>query len=1225
MTSEGSSFSLTASLARETASLADLVAAFEAGGRVDALGLPLGAAALALARLGERGRPLLVVTPDTESASRLMANLRFFLGEEEATRALSYPASEVSPFVDVTTDRRASMQRLAVLFHLAHARPWRLIVASTEAVARKVMPPQALRYRSLCVETGDEIDRDRLLAALADGGFVRVPVVEDPGTYAVRGAVVDVFPPHERYPIRLELDDELVCSLKRFDPDTQRKVVAQLNAEQDVSLWVYPVREAIVSESTTLEDVKRRLGELCDDVNMPTRQRSQLIEDVLCGRAFLNGERFVPAFQPRLVSLFDHLPDDVPRVIIDPSAVARSSRAELGRAKRDHDAALANQEPAYPVAAHYLNEQGIADGLTASTTLVLHRLLVAGTPDAVQEGPLGWLETAAPQDAMDLGAQAQTELRALAGAAPKASARRHEPLAPLAERARVWLDEGFRVLFAARSQTQAQRLLSVLKTYGVPVPAAPRPSYEALPKNWLPRQLELLARPLKDGFAWPSQGLICVSEEDVFGSRGLERRTKRDDRDSRSRRRAFLEDLRQLAPGDLVVHVTHGIGRYLGLERKHMPLSQGDRLHGLKPVSVEVLVVQYAGGDKLYLPVTRLNQIQKFSGSEASKAKLDRLGGQTFNRAKSRVRGAIRRLADDLLKLYAERSARTRPPLPAPDSIYTEFEAAFPFEETPDQARAIDDVMNDLDTPEPMDRVVCGDVGFGKTEVALRAAFRVAMNGRQVAVLCPTTVLAQQHFMTFRERFAPYPLELDVLSRFVQKRQQNELVRRIKDGTCDVVIGTHRLLSRDVHFRKLGLLVVDEEQRFGVAHKERIKTLRKEVDVLTLSATPIPRTLQMAVGGIRNLSLITTPPADRRAVRTFATRWDEGVIREAIERELSRGGQVFFVHNRIEGLYERAARLQEMLPRVRFAIAHGKLKESVLERVVTDFVQGRYDVLCSTAIVENGLDIPRANTMLIDRSDLFGLAQLYQLRGRVGRAKERAYCYLIAPAPNRMTDEARTRIETLQRFSELGSGFQVSSLDMELRGAGDLLGAEQSGNIASVGFELYVRMLEEAVAELRGEARIHEVDPELTLDADAYLPEDYIGDVGVRLSLYKRLADASSEGAITEMAAEMEDRFGPPPLPAQQLVRSMALRPLLRRLRVVGCEAYRRRVTLHFRHDTPLDRHQIASLTTSPQWRLTPDMKLTRRFDEAIDRGAIEGAEHVLHELLRLTSSAHAE
>jgi transcription-repair coupling factor (superfamily II helicase) len=772
-----------------------------------------------------------------------------------------------------------------------------------------------------------------------------------------------------------------------------------------------------------------------------------------------------------------------------------------------------------------------------------------------------------------------------------------------------------RVVLTAKTTTQAERLAALLRGYGLsigkPEPALPE-SFDALS----PSQPKILVGPIEDGFVLPSEALAVVTEREIFGERASRSRTQKRSRD---KTRAFVEDLRELRTGDYVVHAEHGVGRYLGLDYKEVPVSRFEQLQGLTPKRVEVLVIEYQGSDKLYLPVTRLRQIEKFGSSEGAVPKLDRLGGQTFERTKARVKSAVRKLADDLLALYAARRAQARPAYPPLDRHYAEFEATFPFEETPDQARAIDEVMGDLDGQMPMDRVVCGDVGFGKTEVALRAAFRVAMSGRQVAVLCPTTVLAQQHFLSFEERLRDYPLRIEVLSRFVPKKEQTQVAGKLKDGACDIVIGTHRLLSKDVRFKNLGLLVVDEEQRFGVTHKERVKQLKNEVDVLTLSATPIPRTLQMAVSGMRELSIIATPPTDRRAVRTFVTRWDDHVIREAIKRELSRGGQVFFVHNRIERLHERAAQLSELVPDARIAIAHGRLREATLEHVMTDFVAGRYDLLCCTAIVENGLDIPRANTILIDRADTFGLSQLYQLRGRVGRSRERAYCYLIAPPESQLSDEARTRIEALERFSQLGAGFQVASLDMELRGAGDLLGAEQSGNVSAVGLELFVQMLEEAVAELRGEPVVHDLDPELTLDLEHYLPDDYVSDVGLRLSLYKRFSSADDEDAVADIASEMEDRFGPPPAPALAFVRAMALKPQLRALRALGCEATQSRVTLHLSQDTPLDPAEVIKLVQGGQgYQFTPDLRLSRRFSTPGGGDAVDRVRSVLSELLSL-------
>ena len=695
---------------------------------------------------------------------------------------------------------------------------------------------------------------------------------------------------------------------------------------------------------------------------------------------------------------------------------------------------------------------------------------------------------------------------------------------------------------------------------------------------------------------------MLVTEEEIFGHRAHRATEKK-----RSPR-ALLEDLRALTPGDYVVHVDHGIGKYLGLERKSVGAA-----------SVELLVVEYAGGDKLFLPVHRLNQIQKYSG-DGGAPKIDRLGGQTFSKTKARVKRRVREMADELLRLFAERKEIKKDPLPAPDDEYRALEATFPYEETRDQATAIADVLADLSTEKVMDRLVCGDVGFGKTEVALRAAFRNATAGRQVALLCPTTVLAQQHYLTFSKRLRDFAVSIRVLSRFESKAEQLETVQGLRNGTIDIVVGTHRVLSKDVHFKNLGLLVIDEEQRFGVTHKERLKQLKTSVDVLTLTATPIPRTLQLAVGGLRDMSVITTPPADRRAIRTITSQPDDGVVREAISRELARGGQVFYVYNRVEGLYERAAHVREIVPEARVGVGHGQLDESALEQTMLDFVEGKFDVLASTAIIESGLDIPRANTMIVDRADLFGLSQLYQLRGRVGRSSERAYCYLLVPPPSQLTDEARYRIEALERFTELGSGFHVATLDMELRGAGNLHGGEQSGFVSSVGFYLFCQMLEEATQELRGEPVVHEVDPELTVDVDALIPDDYIAEVGVRLSIYKRLASATHESEITEVAAEMEDRFGNPPLEARRLVELMRLKVDLRRLRALGCEATAKTVTLHLRDDTPLDPLKIGRLVAAKKspYKVTPDMRLTRRATEVEQfRDGIQLADRALSELAK--------
>jgi transcription-repair coupling factor (superfamily II helicase) len=1063
-----------------------------------------------------------------------------------------------------------------------------------------------LFLRLSLVRVEEELEREGFLRKLQEGGYMRVPIVEDAGTYAVRGSLLDVFPPHAKQPARIELDDYLVTSIKLFDPEDQK------TSESVSELSVPPVHDALRGPE---ENARARgaVRALCEALDWPTTRVKALLDDLDSGRALVGVDGLLPAFYETLETVFDYLPSDYRVVVIDPTAALRALADESTRALVDRDAKKSEKGLVFPLDAHYLDEAEAYARLVAHPLVLLHRLAVDGEATDEETSPLAALDSVKAEDVLALAGEDLAPL-ALELTLQRSRGNRDESLLPLASRSLAWLEEGFRVGFVAHTTTQADRLASLLRSYNVRTSEKPVSFGELASRSAGTAHVSVGA--LSAGFVLASEALVLVTEEEIFGGKGA-RRDAQKKRKKKSTAAPFLEDLRELAVGDYVVHVDHGVGRYLGLERKVVPRSKFDEMRGIPPMVVEVLVVEYAGGDKLFLPVTRLHQIQKFRGGEGAAPRIDRLGGQTFAKTKQKVERTVRQLADELLKLYAEREASTRPPLPAADRSYAEFEATFPFDETADQARAIEEVLSDLEEKRPMDRIVCGDVGFGKTEVAMRAAFRVAMTGRQVAVLCPTTVLAQQHYQSFLSRMREYPLRIEVLSRFVEKKDQSEILARVKEGVVDIVIGTHRLLSKDIHFRQLGLVVIDEEQRFGVMHKERLKKLKTDVDVLTLSATPIPRTLQLAVGGLRDLSLITTPPTDRRAIRTFVTRWDDHLLKEAISREIGRGGQAFFVYNRIEGLYERASKLQQLLPSVRFGVAHGQMDEGALERVMTDFIDGRVDVLCATAIVESGLDIPRANTILIDRADTFGLAQLYQLRGRVGRSKERAYCYLIAPPPSAMTDEARARIEALERFTELGSGFHVASLDMELRGAGDLLGADQSGSIAAVGLDMFVHMLEDTVARLRGTPVVHEVDTELTLDLEHYLPEDYVDDVGLRLSLYKRLAGAADEDEIQDVATEMEDRFGPPPPPAMQLVRAMRLKPALRALRALGCESTGERVTMHLRDDTPLDPAKVMKLITMPQspWKLTPDMKLTRRFGQHENVDAIERVLSVLRAL----------
>ncbi|MGB5372329.1 MAG: transcription-repair coupling factor [Polyangiales bacterium] len=1184
--------SLEAALENANAPIRDLVEALGSPDRIDVASIPRGALdwSIAEAASAHPERRFVVIAADLEEAYRHESNLRFLLPGENAD-VLLFTAADTSALLDVVPDRRAEMQRMAILAQLAEEQPWRVLIVPAPALVRRVPPVDHVKSGLLSIEIAQRLERDDLVRRLSELGYLRVPLVEDRGTFSARGALIDVFGPDAALPFRIELDDDLVSRIRRFNPDDQKTV------DEIDSLQLAASRE-VPDTPIGIARAKTAVRELCDEMNMPTLQARELVAELDRGSGALTSNALLPAYFDRLHTLFDYLPKNLRLVLSDPLAIASSVRVEQQQAKDEY--AARRDRPTFDLSAYYMNEDELTQRLLGYPAMVSHRLAVHGAAGD-DEGPI-IAAFAQPGNALiRVSASDQqpliAELRARKGHGDRG-------LQPLADQLREWTEQGVRVSLVGRTQHQADRLVDLLKSYGVPARILD----------------EMTLGELRDGFVLWSEGIAYVTEEEIFGSRVRQRRSQRQ---TRRQQRRFLEDLRELSPGDFVVHVDHGVGKYLGLQHKELSLTAMDRLHGRTAQTVEVMVVEYAGGDKLFVPVTRLGVIQKFKGGEGHQPKLDRLGGTTFGTKKGRVHKAVQQMAEELLKLYAERTAVRREPFEPTGTAYAEFEATFPFEETRDQEKAIEDVMADLEEPQPTDRLVCGDVGFGKTEVALRAAFRVAMSGRQVAVLCPTTVLAQQHYRTFSSRLDGYPLRVEVLSRFVSRSKQLEVLTGLKDGTVDVVVGTHRVLSKDVHFATLGLLVVDEEQRFGVTHKERIKKLRTNIDVITLSATPIPRTLQLAVGGMRNLSLITTAPQDRRSVRTFVCRWDDHLIKEAIERELSRGGQVFFVYNRIEGLYERAQRLQDLLPNARIAIAHGQMKPALLDRTMTDFVEGAYDVLCSTAIVESGLDIPRANTVLVDRADTLGLAQVYQLRGRVGRSDQRAYCYLITPPPNQMSEESRIRMEALERFSGLGAGLRVATLDMELRGAGNLLGSEQSGNASLVGFDMFVQMLNEAVLELKGEPLQQEIDPELSVELEHYLPEDYIDDIGLRLSLYRRFATAVDEASVDELAIEMEERFGAPPPPARAFVRLMSVKPLLRELRALGCEADRRRVTLHLREDTPIDPAKLMPLVATPGagWSLSPDMKLTRRYREEESGDAVDRVRSLIVELEPMRST----
>lgn len=1162
----------------------------EAGKQTHIKGVAGSCPALLAAALRDQtpaGLPVVLVVADSDTALELIDDLATFA---PTARALFLPTTDRTPFDSVRPDRSVALSRAAALSALDHGR-CDFLVTTAVGWIRRCAPRDLLDDGSLELRKGELLSLTEAASKLSAGGYTRVPIVEDPGTFTVRGDIVDLWPAGRTSPLRIEVDFDKLVRIRSYDPETQ--VTFSEDSRDSIhdaihdTVLVPPAREAVLTHDTKVR-VHEVLRALCDACSFPSKKARNLIEDVTAGHLFIGSDAYLPAFID-LEPLSARLPEDAPIFFVTPDAICAALDAELDSAENSRSAQ--EEMPHFELGAHYLQNDELDRSIEGRTVVCLHDLAALGSPSD------GFSSiTVAPANILSFEATDQRDLT-IRLKNSRESGGRHASLAPLVRQIDEWQTEGLCVVLCARARTQADRLGALLEHRGL------NPNY-AEPDFFRPSpQLHVITAPLARGLVAKNHGLVLLTEEEIFG-----RRAHRSRKRATAQLASALDDLRSLSEGDYIVHVEHGIGRYLGLSH-----------HRVGPNTVELLVVEYQAGDKLLLPVYRLNQIQKFSGEGSPK--LDRLGGQTFAKTKSKVRKKVRIMADQLLKLYAERNAVRRPPVVPPGDEYATFEATFPFEETPDQAAAIEDVLADLAKDTVMDRLVCGDVGFGKTEVALRAAFVCAHAGRQVALLCPTTVLSEQHLRTFSARLSDSGIAVRGLSRFQSKKTQAQTLAGLKSGAVDVVIGTHRLLSNDVHFKSLGLLIVDEEQRFGVAHKERLKELRKTVDVLTLSATPIPRTLNLAVSGLRDMSVIATAPLERRAIRTITSRFDERIIERAIADEITRGGQVYYVHNRVEGIYERAEILRRLLPDARIAVGHGQMTERALEKTMLGFVAGDYDVLCATSIVESGLDIPAANTIIIDRADLFGLAQLYQIRGRVGRSSERAYCYLLIPSDAKLSAEARARISALEQYTELGSGFHVATMDMELRGAGELLGADQSGFVARVGFDLFAQMLEEATAELRGETYIAEVDPELSIDVEAFLPETYIDDIGIRLSLYKRFALAENEDDVERISRELEDRFGPPPEQARRFSEVMRLKTDLRRLRALGLSASGQTATLHLRDDTPLSGERLVTFVAQSKglYHLSPDGRLTRRLSKGSgEESGLAHADRMMDELCQL-------
>lgn len=1026
--------------------------------------------------------PLMVIVPSPKDAKEFLDDLHFFLKKMQPP-IIYFPPYNILPFKDLAYHSETVAKRISSLYRLTASEVSPIVVTTVDALLHKIIPKQELLHYVELIMVGEDIDRDLFVAKLLSGGYVQAMIVEEPGDFCVRGGILDVFSPLYSDPLRIELFGNTVESLRFFSAANQR------TTKKIQEAIILPAKETILKKEC-LDEIVSRIRKQASALDLSVTKVRDLVNRIRNEGVFPGIESLIPLIYPELDSFFDYVPDHAMYILINSGELEKAAE-EFQKQLSDNFSAACNKgrlcvEP-YQLYLEWPRAQNI---------------LISTNPLTIKMLPMSKGEFDGKQSFL----QVEFSVKDNTTISLELKRRREKGLfAPLANWINAKKQSGIATFLVCHARLQADRLKSLLVPYGIQL---------RFVENFADADQDkglayVCLGQISSGFVWPDESVAIITEDEIFGTKY--RRPRIDRKPVRTELLAF-EDLKQ---GDLVVHDEHGIGRYQGLVKLKLNGSAND-----------FLLIIYQDDDKLYLPVDHMNMIQKYMGVDGIEPVLDKMGGKSWARVKEKVKRSAEKIAGELLNLYAERKVKKGYVFGEVDLEARDFEAGFPYEETVDQLRAIEEVLQDMKLPIPMDRLVCGDVGYGKTEVALRASFAAVYNGKQVAVLVPTTVLAEQHFATFLNRFERYPVNIACLSRFRSLREQRNIINGLKSGQIDIVIGTHRLLQKDVVFKDLGLFVLDEEQRFGVRHKEKLKKIKSTVDVLALTATPIPRTLHMSLMGIRDISVISTPPEQRQSIITYISEFDEAVIAEAIRKELDRGGQIFFVHNDIHNIGAIATYLHNLVPDVRLDVAHGRLGEDELERVMLRFLKREIDLLVCTTIIESGLDIPSANTIIINRADRFGLAQIYQLRGRVGRVDEQAYAYLFIPSESLLGKDAQKRLKVLMEHSDLGSGFQIAMSDLKIRGGGTILGASQSGHIAAVGYDMFLKLMENAMAELKGNVVHASLEPEINIAMSAFIPESYIPDIDQRLSAYRRLAKMTALQEITKFRAELIDRFG---------------------------------------------------------------------------------------------------
>ena len=1081
--------------------------------------------------------PVVVVVADNKAAEALETTLRAgceLTGAIAPERVLRLPAHDVLPFENLSPHPDIQEQRAATLWKMATGGA-SITIAPVETAAMKFFPADYYSGLAQTLRRGEEMDLDTLMAHLSSVGYSTADIVEMPGQFSRRGGILDVYSPEADRPVRVEFFGDEIDSIRKFDPESQRSSTALEEAT------LLPLTETPITERL-LAAVHARLS----GARIEATEDPELVAEAVAagGVSVFPGWEFFAAVAGADKTLLDLFPRCV-LFVEEPAMVRNQIDRWWNKVEQRHDrSGIGSLIQPQDI---YMRPEKLQALLHSHPGLDLDQL---GAVDVLEDdATLGEIEFAS-----------------------RPTLRFHGSIPAFIEQIRTLMQQETRMLLAVPNQGEVERLANLLREYEIPYRLGSRihhPGSETVydESSYLAGDLRtpiLVRTQLATGVSLPDANLVIFGANDFSDEADVTARPA----PKKSKTSAFVSDFRDLAVGDYVVHVEHGIARYMGLKE----IAQDG-------VNIEFMILEFAEQARLYVPLTRLDLIQKYRSSEAGTAPvLHKLGSQQWAKTKARVRKAMQDMADELLKLYAQRKAAQGYAFSPDNEFQREFEDAFDYNETEDQLSAIADIKHDMESTIPMDRLLVGDVGYGKTEVAMRAAFKAVQDGKQVAVLTPTTVLSFQHFETFKRRFQQFPITIEMISRFRTAKEQKQIIERVEAGKVDILIGTHRLLSKDIQFHDLGLLIVDEEQRFGVRHKERLKQMRQSIDVLAMSATPIPRTLHMSLVGLRDMSVIETPPKDRMAIQTVVAKFDEKLIRSAIELELERGGQVYFVHNRVETIYEIAAKIQELVPAARITVGHGQMSEGELEKVMLSFMHHEHDVLVATTIIENGLDIPLANTIIINRADRHGLSELYQLRGRVGRSNRRAYAYLLIPPEQELTDIARRRLAALKEFSDLGAGFKIAALDLELRGAGNMLGGEQSGHIEAVGFELYTTMLEEAVAKLKGEERVEVPVTQLNLGISLRIDENYIKEENQRLRIYKRIAGAQTETAVADVRAELEDRYGPLPDGVKLLLEAALLRAECERIGIAQIDRKRDQLHIRFTEKAQVDTGRLMKL-----------------------------------------------